>query len=134
LAAEIRSKYPNGCRVGDARLTDAYSITSARHIIHAVGPTWNKANGADNRDAKEDLRRAYINSLGQATIGGDASIAFPTISTGILGYPPKEAAQVAMRAVRGFLHKEDNPWLRKITFLIWGTDSADEQFYMAHFE
>lgn len=134
LAAEIKARYPTGCRVGDARLTGAYSITSARHIIHAVGPVWNKEKGADNRGAKEDLRRAYINSLGEGNRGEDSSIAFPTISTGIFGYPPEEAAQVAMGAVREFLHKNDNPFLKKITFVIWGTESADEQFYKAHFE
>ncbi len=84
-----------GCATGDAKVTPGFRLT-ARYIIHAVGPRYR-----DGRHGEPDLLAAcYRRSLELADEIGARSIAFPAISTGIYGYPPEAAAEVAIRALR----------------------------------
>jgi O-acetyl-ADP-ribose deacetylase (regulator of RNase III) len=91
----------NGCRTGEAKITKGYSL-KARHVIHTVGPIYR--NGQDNAIL---LRSCYLRSLELAVSNGIRSIAFPSISTGVYGYPLEEAAKVALSAVNDFLGKDD---------------------------
>jgi O-acetyl-ADP-ribose deacetylase (regulator of RNase III) len=84
-----------GCATGDARLTRAYRLP-ARHVIHAVGPVW---SGGEQREP-ELLASCYRRALELASAVGAESIAFPSISTGIYGYPIEQAARVAVGTVR----------------------------------
>lgn len=84
----------NGCKCGEAKITGAYNIKNAKHIIHTVGPIY--SGGA--RDA-ELLSSCYRNSLDLALANGCSSIAFPGISTGVYGYPIEEAAEVSFDTV-----------------------------------
>ena len=84
-----------GCGVGDARATTAGRLP-ARYVIHTVGPVWN--GGEEQEDAK--LASAHRRSVEVAGDLGIASIAFPAISTGIYGYPPEEAATIAVDTIR----------------------------------
>ena len=83
-----------GCPTGAARLTPAFGIP-IRGIIHAVGPRYGTESG---REA-ELLSSAWRSSLELADEAGFASVAFPSISTGIYGYPVEQAAQVAARTL-----------------------------------
>ncbi len=83
-----------GCATGEARITAGFEL-AARHVIHAVGPVW---RGGAQGEAKA-LRSCYVRSLELAQAHGLRSIAFPAISTGIYGYPLKEAAAIAVEAV-----------------------------------
>ena len=96
LVAECRTL--GGCKVGEAKLTRGYRLP-ARFVIHTVGPVW---EGGDEGEAQL-LANAYANSLRVAEANGLASIAFPAISTGVFGYPPEEAARVAVDTVRATL-------------------------------
>ncbi len=87
-----------GCPVGEARITNGYRLP-ARYVIHTVGPVWRGGNTGE--PAK--LADCYRNSLNLARDHSLRSIAFPAISTGIYGYPQREAARVAVAAVRAFL-------------------------------
>jgi O-acetyl-ADP-ribose deacetylase len=89
-----------GCRVGEAKLTSGYRLP-ARFVIHAVGPVW---KGGGHREA-ELLASCYRNSLAIAVDRGVRSIAFPSISTGVYGYPIEQAARVAVDTVRDVLRK-----------------------------
>jgi len=80
---------------GSALATTAGDL-AARWVIHAVGPVW---HGGDSGEA-ELLASAYRSSLEVAVEVGARSIAFPSISTGIFGYPLELAAPVAIGAVR----------------------------------
>jgi O-acetyl-ADP-ribose deacetylase (regulator of RNase III) len=91
----------NGCRTGEAKITRGYRL-KARHVIHTVGPIYR--NGQDNASL---LRSCYIRSLELAALNGLRSIAFPSISTGVYGYPVEEAAKAALTAVNDFLRKDD---------------------------
>src|SRR5437588_7378357 len=83
-----------GCPTGDAKATPGFRLP-ARWIIHAVGPRW---RGGDKGEA-EDLASCYRRSLEVADELGAKSVAFPAISTGIYGYPPEEAARIAVETV-----------------------------------
>ena len=84
-----------GCEVGEARITKGYKLP-AKHVIHTVGPVWRGGNQGE----PGQLASCYRNSLALAHQYGLGSIAFPCISTGVYGYPPGLAAEVAVRAVR----------------------------------
>ncbi|MBV8982470.1 MAG: O-acetyl-ADP-ribose deacetylase [Acidimicrobiia bacterium] len=84
-----------GCATGDAKATPGFGLT-ARWIIHAVGPRW---RGGGKGEA-ELLASCYRRSLEVADELGAKSVAFPAISTGIYGYPPEEAARIAVDTIR----------------------------------
>lgn len=88
----------NGCRCGEAKITGAYNIKNAKHIIHTVGPVYS----GSKQDA-ELLSACYKNSLDLALENECTSIAFPGISTGVYGYPIAEAAQVSLRTVQDWI-------------------------------
>lgn len=93
LAVACRALAP--CPTGEARITPGFGLP-ARYVIHAVGPVW---HGGVEGEA-ELLASAYTASLELARANGLSSIAFPAISTGIYGYPLREATRVAVAAVR----------------------------------
>jgi len=84
-----------GCPTGDARITSGYRL-AARHVIHAVGPIWRGGGQSE----PELLASCYRASIELAARHGLATLAFPSISTGIYGYPIELAAEVAVTAVR----------------------------------
>ena len=83
------------CATGDAVVTPGFRI-GARWIVHTVGPVW---HGGDRGEAAQ-LASCYRRSIEVARSSGAASIAFPAISTGIFGYPPRAAAEIAVKTVR----------------------------------
>jgi O-acetyl-ADP-ribose deacetylase (regulator of RNase III) len=80
-----------GCETGDAKATPGFAL-AARWIIHTVGPVW----GGGTRGEPELLASCYRRSLEVADELGARSVAFPAISTGVYGYPPRLAARVAL--------------------------------------
>jgi O-acetyl-ADP-ribose deacetylase len=93
LLAECQSL--DGCATGDAKITGGYRLP-AKHVIHAVGPVWR-----GGRSGEPDLLAScYRRALELASAHGLASIAFPSISTGVYGYPIELAAPLAVATVR----------------------------------
>ncbi|MCU1430590.1 MAG: O-acetyl-ADP-ribose deacetylase [Actinomycetia bacterium] len=84
------------CSTGEAVATPGFHLP-ARWVIHAVGPVW---QGGD-RGEPDELASCYRRSLEVADELGARSIAFPALSTGIYGYPKREAAEIAVQALRG---------------------------------
>ncbi|HAR49836.1 MAG TPA: O-acetyl-ADP-ribose deacetylase [Smithella sp.] len=80
-----------GCKTGEAKLTKGYKLP-ARFVIHTVGPVW-----SGGKKGETDLLAAcYRNSLAIANQQGFKAIAFPSISTGVYGYPFELAARIAV--------------------------------------
>ncbi|EFG64907.1 macro domain-containing protein [Streptomyces sp. SPB074] len=86
------------CRPGDAKATPAFRLSPpVRHIIHTVGPV--RHGGGDGE--RETLASCYRRCLEVADGLGDVtSMAFPSISTGIYGFPADEAATIAVHTLR----------------------------------
>ena len=84
-----------GCQTGDAKLTKGYRLP-ARFVIHTVGPIWRDGAGRE----PELLASCYRRSIELAATNGIRTLAFPSISTGVFGYPIEPAADVAVTTVR----------------------------------
>ncbi len=106
-----------GCRTGEARITRGYNLPN-RYVIHTVGPVY---SGSDRDPVL--LRSCYIDSLKIADENGVRSISFPALSTGIFGYPVKEAARVAIMAIRDYLMGDTN--IELVRMVLYDTASYD---------
>ena len=84
-----------GCRTGNAKLTKGYALP-ARFVIHTVGPVW--SGGASGEP--ELLAACYRRSIEVAAASGAVTLAFPSISTGVFGYPIEAASKIAVTTVR----------------------------------
>src|SRR5688572_25495608 len=104
------------CKTGEAVITTAGNLP-AKFVIHTVGPVWN--NGKNNE--AEKLANCYRTSLQLALENKIESIAFPNISTGIYGYPKKDAAAIAIKTVLDLL--QNNPALPKVYFVCFDEEN-----------
>lgn len=86
-----------GCKTGEAKLSPGFQLP-AQHVISTVGPVWH----GGNRGEAELLADCYRNALELAMANNLRTIAFPAISTGVYGYPKKEAAQIALSVLRQY--------------------------------
>ena len=84
-------------QTGEAVITPGFNLP-AKFIIHTAGPIWNGGHSGE----EELLTNCYTNSLKLAAEHGLRSIAFPLISSGIYGYPTRDALKVAVRAIKSF--------------------------------
>lgn len=98
-----------GCPTGEARLTPGFRLP-ARFVIHAVGPVW---KGGTQGEAAL-LASCYRNALAVAAEVGVQTIAFPSISTGVYGFPIGQAAPIAVGSVRDAL--QSAPDIREVIF------------------
>ena len=83
------------CPTGEAVITPGFKL-KAKCIVHAVGPIWQ----GGNCNEEGLLYRCYQNAMKVASAKGCRSIAFPLISSGIYGYPVKDAWRVAIKAIQ----------------------------------
>jgi O-acetyl-ADP-ribose deacetylase (regulator of RNase III) len=83
-----------GCATGDAKMTKGHDLP-AKYVIHTVGPIWH--GGTEHED--DFLARCYRSSFNLARQHKLASIAFPSISTGVYGFPVERASNIALREI-----------------------------------
>ncbi|MDL1892502.1 O-acetyl-ADP-ribose deacetylase, partial [Sphingobacteriales bacterium CHB3] len=103
---------------GEAMITSGGRM-KAKYVIHTVGPVW---HGGGNRE-EELLSNAYHNSLKVAVENGVKTIAFPSISTGIYGFPIDRAAKIAVDTVKNFVGK--NRSLTEVRFVTFSQSDYD---------
>jgi O-acetyl-ADP-ribose deacetylase (regulator of RNase III) len=108
-----------GCPTGSAVITGAGNLP-ARFVIHAVGPVYR-----DGKHAEPELLAAcYQNALALAEEHGAVSIALPSISTGIYGYPIEAASQIAVHTVARHLEKPTCK-IGRVTLVTYGADAHE---------
>jgi O-acetyl-ADP-ribose deacetylase (regulator of RNase III) len=97
-------------------LTAGYSL-HARYVIHAVGPLWRGGQHGE----PQLLARAYESAFARARERSDIrTIAFPAISTGVYGYPKRDAATIAVRTIAAYEHE-----FREIIACLFDEAAAD---------
>ena len=120
-----------GCETGQAKITKAYRLP-CRFVIHTPGPIW--YGGV--RGEAEKLRGSYENSLRLAEENGCATVAFPSISTGVFRYPLEQAAAIAVDAILSFLSTART--VREVTMVCFDDktrrayETALEEYRKAH--
>jgi len=102
----------NGCPTGTAVITTAGNL-SAKYVIHAVGPVYRGGNYGE----PELLKSAFRNSLSIADEHGVQSIAFPSISTGVYGYPIKIASKLALSTVNDYVKQQTG--IERVVFVLF---------------
>jgi O-acetyl-ADP-ribose deacetylase len=89
----------------------------AKYVIHTVGPVWS----GGKKGEPQKLSNCYRNSLQLAADHSCKSVAFPAISTGVYGYPAREAAKIAVETVMDFLQKDDK--IEKVVFICFNEEN-----------
>ena len=119
---QVKKTLPNGrLATGQAVLTPGFQLP-AKYVIHCVGPVYSH----EGADAPRLLSSCYDCALRLCRENSIHSIAFPSISTGVYGYPAGEAATVALRTVRSALESHATPGL--VRFVLF--DDATLQAYV----
>lgn len=111
-------KMLGGCDTGKAKITKAYNI-NVDFIIHTVGPVW---YGGDKNE-EELLHSSYKSCLEMAVSFNIKTIAFPSISTGIYGFPIEKASKIAIKTMVDFLSENDK--IEKITIVCFNANTYE---------
>jgi O-acetyl-ADP-ribose deacetylase len=119
----IREKQ-GGCPTGSVVVTGAGRLP-AKYVFHAVGPRYSGGTHGE----KELLTSCYMNCLRLAAERDVKTISFPSISTGIYGYPIEEAAEIAVRTVADWLREHSGP-VRTVKLVQFS--DHDHQVYRQH--
>ena len=104
-----------GCNTGQAKITNGYNL-KAKFVIHTVGPVWRDGTNGE----PQLLASCYRNCLQLAVENKIQTIAFPSISTGVYGYPIMQASQIAVREVRNFL--VNNTLIKQVSFVCFSSE------------
>ena len=104
-----------GCNTGQAKITNGYNL-KAKFVIHTVGPVWRDGTNGE----PQLLASCYRNCLQLAVENQIQTIAFPSISTGVYGYPIMQASQIAVREVRNFL--VNAPLIKQVNFVCFSSE------------
>src|ERR1035437_128684 len=108
-----------GCPTGGAVATGAGNLP-AKYVFHAVGPVYR-----DGRHGEPELLAGcYRKCLALADEHAVRTISFPAISTGVYGYPQKEAAEIAIREVRRHLERADTT-VERVIFVLFGKSAYE---------
>ena len=116
MMSELRARY-KGCPTGSAVITSGGNL-KAKYVIHAVGPRY-----SGSPKDPDLLSGAYRRSLELCTQNKISSVAFPSISTGIYGYPVEEASRIALKTVMDFL--KDHPEVKLVRFVLFDSKTYD---------
>ncbi len=107
-----------GCPTGQARITKGYKL-AAKWVIHTVGPVWR-----DGRHGEDELLAScYQTCFELAGRHRIRTIGFPSISTGVYGFPMDRAARIAVRETKNFL--ERNSSVEQVILVCFGQSAYD---------
>ena len=112
-AIEAEARQLGGCPTGEARITKGGKL-AARFVIHTVGPVYKDGLHRE----PELLASCYRESLKLAAAKGLKTVAFPSISTGVYGYPLEDAAKVALTTIKDYLAQ--HPEIELVRLVLFG--------------
>lgn len=115
----------NGCKTGEAKITKGYNLPS-KFVIHTPGPIWQGGNNYE----EQLLKNSYNNSLRLVIKNNLKSVAFPSISTGIYGFPIEKASKIALKETLSFL--ENNRTIERVVFVCF--NNRDFEIYKKSLE
>jgi len=122
IIAELKARYPQGCPTGRAVITQGGRL-KAKFVLHAVGPVYS----GRPKDA-ELLAGSYRCCLELCSKHKISTVAFPSISTGVYGYPVEEAARVALKTVSDYMKTHPEIKLARFVLFDSATLAAYERF------
>jgi O-acetyl-ADP-ribose deacetylase (regulator of RNase III) len=114
-----------GCETGDAKITHGHQL-KARFVIHTVGPVYRGGSAEES----SLLESCYKRCLEVAAQHGVRSIAFPSISTGVYGYPIKDASLIALKSTLAELVRF--PQINLVCFVLFS--AGDFKWYSDHLD
>ena len=114
----VECRMLGGCKTGQAKMTRGYRL-KARHVIHTVGPVW---RGGESGEPQQ-LAHCYDNAMGLVVRHDLRTVAFPSISTGIFGYPIGQAALIAVSRVKKVL--ETHSGIEKVWHVCFSEQDLD---------
>ena len=114
IMSELKARY-KGCPTGSAVITGGGNL-KAKYVIHAVGPRY-----SGSPKDPQLLSSAYRKSLELCIEYKISSIAFPSISTGVYGYPVEEASRIALKTVIDYL--KNHPEIKFVRFVLFDSDT-----------
>ena len=118
-----RTRFPQGLPTGEAVVTTGGKL-AALYVIHTVGPIY----GEHHDKEAELLANCYHNSLTLAVEKNVTSVAFPSIATGVYGYPRAEAAEVSSKTIENFLSRDMQ--LKEVRLVFF--QAQDAQIFLEH--
>ena len=104
-----------GCNTGQAKITNGYNL-KAKFVIHTLGPVWRDGTNGE----PQLLASCYRNCLRLSDENQIQTIVFPSIRTGVYGYPIMQASQIAVREVSNFL--VNNPLIKQVSFVCFSSE------------
>ncbi|WWC96848.1 hypothetical protein V866_003723 [Kwoniella sp. B9012] len=110
-----------GAETGDTKVTKGYELPS-KYVAHTVGPIY--SSRAVDKCAKQ-LKSCYQTSLESCQNHGGGAIGFSSISTGVYGYPIKDATEIAIETTRNFLEKDQS--VTRVIYVVFS--KKDEEVY-----
>ena len=116
MMEELIEVAPNGAPTAQVVVTRAYDLPQ-KFVFHVAGPVWKTGR---EEECEDDLAEAYYNCLAEADVRGLESLALPSLSTGVYGFPLERAAPIALKTTDYFLRKHPETSLSRVTFAMFG--------------
>ena len=119
MMEELIEVAPNGSQTAEVVVTRAYDLPQ-KWVFHVAGPIWKTERPETYEACEDDLAEAYYNCLAEADVRGLESLALPSLSTGVYGFPLERAAPIALKTTDYFLRKHPETSLERVTFAMFG--------------
>lgn len=116
MLEELIEVAPHGSQTAEVIVTRAYDLPQ-KFVFHVAGPIWKTGR---EEDCEAELAEAYYNCLAEADIRGLESLALPSLSTGVYGFPLERAAPIALKTTVYFLSNHPETSLARVTFAMFG--------------
>ncbi len=116
---ELVEVAPDGAQTAEVVVTRAYDLPQ-KFVFHVAGPIWKTNRPETHESCEDELAAAYYNCLAEADVRGLESLALPSLSTGVYGFPLERAAPIALATAAYFLKNHPETSLDRVTFAMFG--------------